>query len=250
MAAMNLPLHEYRRRSSLGPISSPEELATFLYKEENVSPKSATSLGHEIKKSPSFHGKDSQLSLVVLGMPQLRLFTCTHMLVTRLDKPKQFFVPPLVTGLSLIRYTCVGGGFAGSLVAKAMSHFKEWRVTLVDSKAYFSNTPALLQSTLTDLSLNGTIQFASEYCIRHDTYLQAPSRVVVADISLVSPSAVVTTEETIEYDYLVIACGCSYDISPGRALSTRTIGELSFPLKHAPKVVIVGGGMFAWLLCY
>lgn len=128
-----------------------------------------------------------------------------------------------------------------------MSQFKEWRVTLVDSKPFFSNTPALVQSTLTDLSLNGSIQFASDYCIRHDSYLQAPSRVAVAEISMVSPTAVVTTEETLDYDYLVIACGCSYDIVPRRPLSTRTIGELALPLKRAPRVVIVGGGMFAVL---
>jgi hypothetical protein len=138
-----------------------------------------------------------------------------------------------------------GGGFAGSLIAKAMSQFKEWRVTLVDSKPYFSNTPALIQSTLTDLSLHSSIQFASEHCIRHDSYLSAPNaRAVVAEISLVSPTAVITTEESIDYDYLVIACGCSYDLTPGRPLSTRTVSELSLPIKRAPKILIVGGGSY------
>jgi hypothetical protein len=43
----------------------------------------------------------------------------------------------------------LGGGFAGSIIAKTLLQHKQLEVTLIDSKEYFEHTPSLLRAIVT-----------------------------------------------------------------------------------------------------
>jgi hypothetical protein len=91
-SSATVPLHEYRRRISLGPISGPEELEAFLYKSQaehdnhtfsqQASSSSSASIGAAAassslspKGSNLPHGKEPPYSLVVLGMLEIFLIS-------------------------------------------------------------------------------------------------------------------------------------------------------------------------------
>ncbi|KAH7840221.1 hypothetical protein Vadar_014277 [Vaccinium darrowii] len=145
------------------------------------------------------------------------------------------------------RVVVVGGGVAGSLVAKTLQDHAN--VVLVDSKEYFEIPWASLRSLVEP-------SFAERSVINHSEYLQNVD-IVVSTATNVTESEVVTAQGlVIEYDYLVIATGhvdtgalarseklSHYQAGP----ETRTKKLSQYQAEHqkikaSNTILIVGGG--------
>ncbi|KAL0460002.1 UNVERIFIED_CONTAM: Apoptosis-inducing factorA [Sesamum latifolium] len=96
------------------------------------------------------------------------------------------------------RVVVVGGGVAGSLIAKSLQFQAD--VTLIDPKEYFEIPWASLRAKVEP-------SFAERSVIYHKDYL-TNGRLVVSKAISISNSQVLTTEgRLVTYDYLVIATG-------------------------------------------
>lgn len=141
----------------------------------------------------------------------------------------------------------IGGGVAGASVAKALSKSKWFQVVLVDSAPYFENKLPIFQH-LVDSSIESTVAVASQMS-RHDEYLRSAieagkAAVKVGLVKDVTIDTVVLEDETITYDYLLVASGREYMVRPESVLSMRSLNDLSMELKRSEKVLVIGGGMF------
>jgi NADH dehydrogenase FAD-containing subunit len=134
----------------------------------------------------------------------------------------------------------VGGGFAGSTVARLLEY--DYEVTLVDSKKYFEFTPSVLRA-LVEPEHSKVIQKP------HLHYLQHAS--VLHDVaSSISSTAVSTTHEQLSYDYLVLCTGAAYSSIPGDhkneslVVSSRVnpLTSMHPALTRAQSVLIIGAG--------
>src|SRR3989338_5112888 len=132
----------------------------------------------------------------------------------------------------------VGGGFAGAYCACALeSHFE---VTLIDTKDYFEFTPSVLR-TLVEPEHVKRIQ------VLHQRYLNS-AKVVRGKVTAITPKEVKIGQQSIFYDYLIIASGSRY-ASPIKeknlVLVTRAeiLQQSSAALLAASTVLIIGGGL-------
>ena len=147
-----------------------------------------------------------------------------------------------------LRLVVIGGGAAGACLAKQLASGKYFDITLIDTLPYFENKLAMLQ--LLDSSMESTIAVASQSS-RHDEYLKTAiaagkARVVVGTVKDVSQESVILEDDTIPYDYLVVAGGRDYswDAKKHTSWSVRGLGELGMHLKRKEAIVIIGGGAF------
>lgn len=132
----------------------------------------------------------------------------------------------------------IGGGFAGSLVAKKLE--KHFDVTLIDTKNYFEFTPGVLRTIVQP-------EHIRKIQVLHSHYLKR-ARVLVGVVKEVGGDFVLAGKKKERFDYLVIASGSSYNrpfkeqgvVSSWRASNLRDNYE---NLCEAKKVVIVGGGL-------
>ncbi len=132
----------------------------------------------------------------------------------------------------------VGGGFAGTLIAKKLQ--KNFNVVLIDTKDYFEFTPGILRSIVEPEHLK-KIQ------ILHSTYLKN-AQIIKGEVKKVSDKYVFMNGKKLSYDYLVLSSGSRYN-SPIKAqnmlLASRTheLKEHSKKLESSNKVLIIGGGL-------
>ncbi len=132
----------------------------------------------------------------------------------------------------------VGGGFAGSTIARALE--KEFDVTLIDIKEYFEFTPSIIRVIVEPEHLK-KIQ------VLHKTYLKK-ARVIIGEVTSITSKDVQVNKENIPFDYLALCSGSSYaspikeshTIIPLRAKSLFTASK---KLQNAKKVMIIGGGL-------
>ena len=96
----------------------------------------------------------------------------------------------------------IGGGFAGSLVAKKLENW--FKVVLIDSKYYFEYTPGILR-VIIGPSNAGKLQ------VKHKDYLKK-AKVIVGHVKEVSRKDVIIGRRNISFDYLVICSGSRYDL--------------------------------------
>src|SRR3989344_5415849 len=94
----------------------------------------------------------------------------------------------------------IGGGFAGSCVAKSLE--KKFDVTLVDTKEYFEFTPGILRTIVQP-------EHIKKIEVIHTHYLSR-TRVIVGQVSEVSKEFIKVNNKKIQFDYLVICSGSSY----------------------------------------
>jgi len=136
----------------------------------------------------------------------------------------------------------VGGGFAGSRVAKLLS--RDYAVTLVDNKSYFISTPSLPICVCNPKHFHKIIS-------QHQHYL--PCRVVTVGASEVTESDVELEDgRSLQFDYLVICTGSYYKTPMIKDECTiPVINPLLFTddlemnyqkVKKARKIVVIGGG--------
>lgn len=142
----------------------------------------------------------------------------------------------------------VGGGVAGASIAKELSAGKHFRVVLVDAAPFFENKVPILEN-LVDSSIEAAKSLAAQMA-QHEDYLMSAiqrgsARVVIGTVKEITLDSVIVQDETIPYDFVVIATGREYHINPNHALSVRSLNELAMQLNRTKKVVIVGGGSYA-----
>ena len=132
----------------------------------------------------------------------------------------------------------IGGGFAGSSIAKCLE--KDFEVVLIDSKGYFEFTPGVLR-TIVEPEHMDKIQAL------HHNYLKY-AEIVVVKVKEVKRNSVLVGKKRIDFDYLVVSSGSSYNapFKEQNAVMATRASHLKKYYKHlleAKKVLIVGGGL-------
>ncbi|CAM6016516.1 unnamed protein product [Sphagnum balticum] len=131
------------------------------------------------------------------------------------------------------RIVVVGGGVAGSTVAKSFD--SEADVTLIDPKDYFEIPYAALRCTVEP-------KFAERAIVKHTEYLKK-AKLVQSSAQSVSDSEVVAVSgDRIPYDFLVVCTGSTYT---GPATKEERIKEFEADykkVKAADSILIIGGG--------
>ncbi|KAL0436255.1 UNVERIFIED_CONTAM: Apoptosis-inducing factorA [Sesamum radiatum] len=131
------------------------------------------------------------------------------------------------------RVVVVGGGVAGSLIAKSLQFQAD--VTLIDPKEYFEIPWASLRAKVEP-------SFAERSVIYHKDYL-TNGRLVVSKAISISNSQVLTTEgRLVTYDYLVIATGHDDPLPKTKSERLKEYQTEHERIRSASSVLIVGGG--------
>ncbi|KAL5763678.1 hypothetical protein ACOSQ2_016272 [Xanthoceras sorbifolium] len=131
------------------------------------------------------------------------------------------------------RVVVIGGGIAGSLVAKSLQFSAD--VTLIDPKEYFEITWASLRAMVEP-------NFGERSVINHRDYL-VNGRVVTSAAINITDTEVLTAEgHLIVYDYLVIATGHMDPVPKTRTERLNLYQTENEKIKSAHSILIVGGG--------
>lgn len=132
---------------------------------------------------------------------------------------------------------------------KLSKEFPEYEIVLIDAKDYFENTIAVL-TCLTHVEISSSVTAAMKIVMRHDHYLVGSNiRIVKELVKEVTPTKVILSNETIYFDYLILACGTSYrsTIKDAQNLTTefrvQSLTRDASDLASADSVLIVGGGL-------
>jgi len=137
------------------------------------------------------------------------------------------------------RVLVIGGGFAGSTVARKLE--TRFDVTLVDTKDYFEFTPGILR-TLVEPSHLRKIQVMHNHYLKRAKFIRSE----VSELRL--NEATLDDGKKISFDYAVICSGSKYN-SPIKeqdvVIATRAehLRKASSALSKAKDVVIIGGGL-------
>ncbi|GFP95666.1 apoptosis-inducing factor homolog a [Phtheirospermum japonicum] len=127
----------------------------------------------------------------------------------------------------------VGGGVAGSVIAKALQEHAD--VFLIDSKEYFEISWASLRSTVEP-------SFAERTVINHADYLRN-AHVITSTATDITRNEVITAQgRRVAYDYLVIATG---HVNAGAYTKAERLSHYQAEqekIKSAKSILIVGGG--------
>ncbi|KAI4322469.1 hypothetical protein L6164_022161 [Bauhinia variegata] len=127
----------------------------------------------------------------------------------------------------------IGGGIAGSLLAKNLQHHAQ--VTLIDPKEYFEITWA---------SLRGLVEpsFAERTVINHREYFTNGTLVTSSAVNITETEVFTEDGRQVPYDYLVIAAGHADPLPRTRTERLNQFKAENEKIKSARSVLIVGGG--------
>ncbi|KAL2328413.1 hypothetical protein Fmac_021840 [Flemingia macrophylla] len=131
------------------------------------------------------------------------------------------------------RVVILGGGVAGSLVAKSLQFHAH--VTLVDPKEYFEITWASLRSMVEPY-------FAERTIINHRDYLTNGDIVTSHAVNVTETEVLTADGHRIGYDYLVIATGHADSVPKTRRERLNQFKEDNQKIKSSHSILIVGGG--------
>lgn len=132
----------------------------------------------------------------------------------------------------------IGGGFAGSCIAKSLE--KKFDVTLIDSKDYFEYTPGILRTIILP-------KHSKKIQVLHSKYLRH-TKIITNKVTDVSSTAVFIGKKKIGFDYLIICSGSRYN-TPIKEQSLILATRANILQKHHKKlsesknVLIIGGGL-------
>ncbi|PON47268.1 FAD/NAD(P)-binding domain containing protein [Trema orientale] len=131
------------------------------------------------------------------------------------------------------RVVVIGGGVAGSLLAKSIQFHSD--LTLIDEKEYFEIPWASLRAMVEP-------PFGERSVINHKDYL-TNARVVASSAINITETEVLTAEgRLIGYDYLVIATGHTESVPKTRAERLNQYQAECEKINSARSILIVGGG--------
>lgn len=144
----------------------------------------------------------------------------------------------------------VGGSFAGLTVERALSrHSDEFEVTLIDYKTFFEYTPGILRCFVEPSHFKA---LSCPLAVAGNKTKLVQGKVVGVDVSTPNQASLTLQDGAkIQCDYLVLACGSSYDACPPikatskePSLSQRQAqwNQSSKDLEVARSVLIVGAG--------
>jgi|SRR3989344_3592038 len=136
------------------------------------------------------------------------------------------------------RLVIIGGGFAGSTIARELEG--KFSVVLIDSKDYFEFTPGVLRTIVEPEHIKRIQRL-------HRDYLKK-TKIVLGSVSDINRKYVFVNNEKILFDYLVIASGSRYNVpfkESKAVVATRsvTLKNCYDELCRAKNVLIVGGGL-------
>ncbi|KAL2549035.1 FAD/NAD(P)-binding oxidoreductase family protein [Forsythia ovata] len=131
------------------------------------------------------------------------------------------------------RVVVVGGGIAGSLIAKTLQNDAD--VFLIDLKEYFEISWANLRSMVEP-------SFAQRSVINHSEYLPNANIVISAATDITENEVLTAQGRLIAYDYLVIATGHS-DTAPCTKYEKLSYYQAEHAkIRSANSILIIGGG--------
>ncbi|TKY67023.1 Apoptosis-inducing factor-like A [Spatholobus suberectus] len=131
------------------------------------------------------------------------------------------------------RVVILGGGVAGSLVAKSLQF--QAHVTLVDPKEYFEIPWASLRSMVEP-------SFAERSVFNHREYLTNGDIVMSNAVNVTETEVLTADGHRTTYDYLVIATGHADRVPKSRSERLNQFKEDNQKIKSAHSILIVGGG--------
>ncbi|MEK6917571.1 MAG: FAD-dependent oxidoreductase [Nanoarchaeota archaeon] len=132
----------------------------------------------------------------------------------------------------------IGGGFTGAYCAKRLQN--DFDVILIDSKEYFEFTPSILKALVSMKSLD-KIQ------VKHSSYLKN-GKFIMGKASEVGKDYVIINSKRLNFDYLIISSGSSYD-RPIKEQNVfivqrgKHILDYREKIKNSDKILIIGGGL-------
>lgn len=133
----------------------------------------------------------------------------------------------------------VGGGFAGSTIAKSLEN--EFDTILIDTKDYFEFTPGILR-TIVEPGHIKKIQ------VLHSTYLKKAKFIRILVKVVNHNEIILENDKKLFFDYLAICSGSNYnDIFKQEnvvvAIRADALRECHSKLRESKKVLIIGGGL-------
>jgi len=133
----------------------------------------------------------------------------------------------------------IGGGFAGARIANKLQ--SKFNVTLFDTKEYFEFTPSILR-TLVDHEHLKKIQ------VKHTSYLKKGTFIRDFVTKITSEHVGFGKNNTVPYDYLVIAAGSHYSAPIKEediitSIRSKEIKEYHKKIHEAKVITVVGGGL-------
>jgi NADH dehydrogenase FAD-containing subunit len=128
----------------------------------------------------------------------------------------------------------VGGGFAGSLIAKKLQSV--CAITLIDTKSYFEFTPSILK-----IVRDPTI--AKKIRVQHTKYLKKGT-FIEGKVTKITEKNIYIGEKEIAFDFLILAIGWKYKLLKSEipALNVSDLYQKKLLKKPSQKVLIIGGG--------
>ena len=136
------------------------------------------------------------------------------------------------------RLVIIGGGFAGTHIAKELE--KKFETTLIDTKDYFEFTPGILRALVKP-------GFERKLQAKHKDYLKR-TQIVIGHADIVSNKYVKVGSKKIKYDYLAVCAGSGYE-TPFKqdnvliASHTKDLERYHKTIDQSKSIVIVGGGL-------
>ncbi|XAR60182.1 NADH:ubiquinone reductase (non-electrogenic) [Bertholletia excelsa] len=131
------------------------------------------------------------------------------------------------------RVVVVGGGVAGSLIAKSLQFHAD--VTLIDPKEYFEIPWACLRSMVEP-------SFAERSVIHHRDYLTNGCLITSSAINITKNEVMTAEGRSVVYDYLVIATGHADPVPKSRGERLQQYRADNKKIEKARSILIVGGG--------
>src|SRR3989344_3608122 len=131
----------------------------------------------------------------------------------------------------------IGGGFAGSYIAKSVEELFD--VTLIDNKDYFEFTPGILRTIIIP-------EHRKKIQALHSSYLKQ-TNIIKGQVTKVSETEVFIGEKKLNFDYLIICSGSRYNTpikEQNIVLATRAniLQKHNEQLDKSKNVLIIGGG--------
>lgn len=146
------------------------------------------------------------------------------------------------TTCSDCKVVIVGGGYAGVNIAIKLDTF--CHVTLIDPKPYLHHCIASLRAAVTSAGYEKKTMIPYAPAIQNGVVKQG----TVIGVNTSEKYVTLQSEETVQYDYLVFACGSSNNF-PGKLPlgssvedATRLYNEFRNKVKESKNIVIIGGG--------